>query len=333
MIDRVTNPKNINPKEEAEEQASVQLRPSRIVDYIGQTQIKQNLNLAIKSARTRKSPLDHMLFYGPPGLGKTTLAQILANEMTAQLKVTAGPAIQRAGDLAALLSNLSPGDILFIDEIHRLNRSVEEILYTAMEDYAVDIIMGKGIGAQSLRIDIAPFTLIGATTRYGALSSPLRDRFGMISRLQFYNLEEMKELIRRNAKILKLELDEDSLTELASRTRYTPRIANRILKRVRDYCVANKLLKIELRHIEEVFDSLSIDSLGLDSGDQQILKIMLDHYRNRPVGLKTLAAAANEDLITIEEVYEPYLLRLGLISRTSQGRILTPKAIKHMQTK
>ncbi len=311
-------------------ETELSLRPRSLDEYIGQTKVKENLKIFLEAARRRAEPLDHALFYGPPGLGKTTLAQIIANEMGVQIRVTSGPALERQGDLVALLTNLGEGDILFIDEIHRLNRSVEEVLYPAMEDFELDIMIGKGPSARSIRLDLPHFTLIGATTRAGQLSAPLRDRFGVQMRLELYNAEELAEIITRSAKILAIPCEERGAVELARRARGTPRIANRLLKRVRDFAqvmgdgvITNDIADIALSRLE-------IDRLGLDAIDRRMLTVIIENYNGGPVGLETLAAATGEEAITIEDVYEPYLMQLGFLARTPRGRCTTAKAAQHL---
>ena len=307
----------------------VGLRPQRLDEYVGQEKAKNNLEIYIKAALERKEALDHVLLYGPPGLGKTTLAGIIAKEMGVNIRITSGPAIEKAGDLAAILTNLSEHDILFIDEIHRMSRTVEEILYPAMEDYALDIIIGKGPAAKSIRIDLPKFTLIGATTRAGLLTAPLRDRFGVISRLELYTPEELKTIVKRSAGILEVDIDDDGAAEIASRSRGTPRIANRFLKRVRDFAQVKHNGTITWEVAAEALKMMEVDELGLDIIDSRMIKTMIESFGGGPVGLDTLAATIGEEPNTIEDVYEPYLLQLGFIARTPRGRIATKNAYEH----
>lgn len=306
------------------------LRPKSLSDYVGQKIIKQNLLISLEAAKKRAEPVEHIILYGPPGLGKTTLAHIIANEMNVNIRVTSGPAIERAGDLASILTNLSEGDILFIDEIHRLNRNIEEVLYPAMEDYAIDLVLGKGPSAKTMRLDLPRFTLIGATTKIGALSSPLRDRFGSSLRLDFYEDEELAEIIRRSSNILNTEINDEGMQEIAKRSRKTPRIANRLLKRTRDYAEVKHQGKIDKNIAQDALKNLEIDHMGLDKSDLEYLNCIIDKFNGGPVGLETISAAIAEDKDTIEDVIEPYLLRLGFINRTNRGRVATMLAYKHL---
>ena len=313
-----------------EEKSEYSLRPQYLNEYIGQEKVKDNLRIFIEAAKKRKEPLDHLLLYGPPGLGKTTLSTIVANEMGVNIKITSGPAIEKPGELAAILNNLSDNDILFIDEIHRLSTQVEEVLYPAMEDYAIDVVTGKGAGARSIRLDLPKFTLIGATTRVGMLSAPLRDRFGMVDKLEFYSNEDLKEIIVRSADVLGVSLDDEGALEIARRSRGTPRLANRLLKRCRDYaevchdgCISRDVAKSAL-------DKLQVDSMGLDVNDRNILLTMIEKFDGGPVGLDTLAAAVGEDPGTIEDVYEPYFIMNGFINRTPRGRVVTELCYRHL---
>ncbi|MGB4420807.1 MAG: Holliday junction branch migration DNA helicase RuvB [Candidatus Saccharimonadales bacterium] len=316
-----------------EQSIEVTLRPKSFSEYIGQNRLKDNLKLAIKAAKKRNEPIDHILLYGPPGLGKTTMATVIANEMGCNIRVTAGPAIDKAGDLASILSNLSDGDILFIDEIHRLGRTVEEILYSAMEDFKLDIIIGKGPSARSVRLDLPKFTVIGATTRTGALTAPLRDRFGIIHRLDFYNNDEISKIINRSSKILQSKIEKEAAEILSKRARLTPRIANRILKRVRDYADVNGDGIIDVKTAYAALELLEIDELGLDAGDRNLLNSIIDNYGSKPVGLNTIAALTGDEMTTIEDFYEPYLMQIGFIERTPRGRRVTEKAIKYLGKK
>ena len=320
----------VSPEEGEEEEILVSLRPKRIDDYIGQENVRENLLICLQAAKKRGEPVEHLMLYGPPGLGKTTLAHIIANEMETNIRVTSGPAIERAGDLASILTNLEDGDILFIDEIHRLNRNIEEVLYPAMEDYAIDLILGKGPSAKTMRIDLPRFTLVGATTKLGSLSGPLRDRFGVVMRLEFYNDDELAEIVRRAATILDVDIDESGLQEIAKRARRTPRIANRILKRVRDYAEVKHKGKIDQQIAKAALDSLEIDELGLDKNDREYLSCIIEKFSGGPVGVETIAAAISEDRETIEDMIEPYLIQIGFVDRTRRGRVATAAAAKHL---
>lgn len=329
MIDRIVN--TAAPLEDpVEVEQEVTLRPRDFASYTGQERLKQNLKLAIEAARKREEPMDHVLLYGPPGLGKTTMASVIAHEMGAQIRITSGPAIERAGDLASLLTNLQDGDILFIDEIHRLHRSVEEVLYSAMEDFKLDIMIGKGPSARSLRLDLPKFTIIGATTRAGALAGPLRDRFGHIHRLEFYKPNEIEQIIHRTAGILNVKIDNAAAEKLATRSRLTPRIANRLLKRVRDYADVNGDGIIDTMISTQALQLLEIDDLGLDPADRMLLNAIIESYNGGPVGVETLAALTSEERSTIEDFIEPYLMQIGLLERTPRGRKVTPKTYKHL---
>ena len=323
---------NIRPELEdrQEERLENTLRPQSLDEYIGQEKVKENMKIYIEAAKKRGEPLDHCLFYGPPGLGKTTIANIIANEMESNIKITSGPAIEKPGDLAAILTNLSEFDVLFIDEIHRLSKSVEEILYPALEDYTLDIVIGKGPSARSIRIDLPKFTLIGATTKAGSLTTPLRDRFGIVHRLKLYSPEDLSTIVKRSAKILEVGMDDESAMEIARRSRGTPRIANRLLKRVRDYASVLGDGEINLKIAKHALNKLEIDELGLDDIDRRMLDIMITQYQGRPVGIDTLATSLGEEIDTIEDVYEPYLIQIGFISRTPRGRIVMPQAYTHM---
>lgn len=324
--DRIMTPDYASEDSDAE----FSLRPKTLEDYIGQEKVKENMSIFIQAAKGRGEPLDHVLLYGPPGLGKTTLSNIIANEMNVNMRITSGPAIEKPGDLAALLTNLAPNDILFIDEIHRLSRAVEEVLYPAMEDYALDIIIGKGPSARSIRVDLPHFTLIGATTRAGQLTSPLRDRFGVIQRLELYTVDELCMIVQRSAGILDIPCDKEGAYELAKRSRGTPRIANRLLKRVRDFAqvIGNGIITQDVASM--ALDRLEIDQIGLDSIDRRMLHTIIKHYNGGPVGLETLAAAVGEESVTLEDVYEPYLMQIGFLARTPRGRCATPQAYAHL---
>jgi len=311
-------------------QLDLSLRPKNLNDYVGQEKIKENLKISIQAAQKRKQNIEHVLLYGAPGLGKTTLAHIIAKEMGANIKITSGPAIEKSGDLAAILTNLQAGDILFIDEIHRLNKVIEEILYPAMEDYALDIIIGKGPSARILRIDLPPITIIGATTKASLLSAPLRDRFGIVYHLNFYESQDIEKIIKRNANILDIEIDDFSCQEIAQRSRRTPRIANRLLKRIRDFCQVKGEGKIEQKFCTQAFNLLEVDKLGLDWIDRKILETIIDKFKGGPVGLNTIAASTGEEMATIEDVYEPYLMQLGFLDRSPRGRIATRLAYEHL---
>ena len=330
-IERVID--NISHEEDQEEQAvEVSLRPTNFAEYIGQERLKKNLKIAIAAVKKRNdgTTLDHVLLYGPPGLGKTTMANVIAHELGSNLRVTSGPAIERAGDLASILTNLQNGDVLFIDEIHRLRRAVEEILYSAMEDYKLDIVIGKGPAARSVRLDLPHFTVIGATTRTGSLAGPLRDRFGITHRLEYYNESEIGQIITRTANILGTEISEEATATLAARSRLTPRIANRLMKRVRDFADVHGDGSVNLDIATQALGLMEIDSLGLDPADRNMLQLMLDNYGNRPVGLTTIAALTGDEATTIEDYYEPFLIQLGFIEKTPRGRIVTEKAKRHL---
>lgn len=313
-----------------EENMELSLRPKFLKEYIGQNKVKENMKIYIEAAKKRGEPLDHVLLYGPPGLGKTTLANIISNEMKSNIKITSGPAITKPGDLAAVLTSLSEFDVLFIDEIHRLNKNVEEILYPALEDYTLDIVIGQGPTAKSIRIDLPKFTLIGATTKAGSLTTPLRDRFGIVHRLELYTIKDLTTIIKRSANILKIEIDDESSVEIARRSRGTPRIANRLLKRVRDYALVLGDGNINIKIAKTALNRLEIDELGLDEIDRKILEVMIEKYGGRPIGIDTLATTVGEEVDTIEDVYEPYLIQIGFISRTPRGRIPLKQAYEHM---
>ena len=313
-----------------EERVEFTLRPQTLDEYIGQKTVTDNFKVFITATKLRGEPLDHVLFYGPPGLGKTTLANIIAKELGVDIRITSGPSIEKAGDLAAILTNLNDNDVLFIDEIHRLNRSVEEVLYSAMEDFALDIIIGKGPAARSIRLDLSKFTLVGATTRAGSLSAPLRDRFGVISKFEIYTVEELKTIIMRSANILGITIDDESLEEMAKRSRGTPRVANRILKRVRDFSQVEGQNNINMSITQKALEALGVDNLGLEFLDREILKTIIQRFKGGPVGIDTIAASIGEERITIEDVYEPYLIQVGLLHRTPKGRVVSEMAYNHL---
>ena len=320
----------ITSKELKEDNFEQSIRPDSIDEYIGQKEVKENLDIFIKAAKMREEPLDHVLLYGPPGLGKTTLAYIIANELGSNIKTASGPSIEKSGDLAAILSSLEPGDVLFIDEIHRMPRYIEEILYPAMEDYVLDIMIGSDSNSKNIRIDLPPFTLVGATTRAGDLSSPLRDRFGIVSKLQYYTVEELREIVKRTSRVLESPIDDEAALELACRSRGTPRIANRLFKRVRDFALVNGKNVIDLDITKYALDKLKVDKLGLDDTDYNLLRSIIEKFNGGPVGIDALAASIGEEVTTIEDVYEPYLLQTGLLKRTNRGRIATREAYEHL---
>lgn len=313
------------------EESDISLRPNSLSEYVGQSDLKGNLKVFIEAAKTRNESLDHLLFYGPPGLGKTTLAHIIAHEMGSNIKVTAGPSIERSGDLAALLTSLEPGDVLFIDEIHRLPKTIEEILYPAMEDYVIDLIVGKDSTSRSVRLDLPPFTLVGATTRAGDLTAPLRDRFGIVSKLNFYSFEEIEQIVRRTSIVMDTPIEEEAIVEIAKRSRGTPRIANRLFRRVRDFALVLNDNVIDLEIAKYGLDKLKVDSLGLDEVDVRYLRGIIERFNGGPVGIEAIASSISEEVMTLEDVYEPYLLQLGFINRTPRGRVVTQKAYKHLK--
>lgn len=325
--ERIINPELEDSQEERLENS---LRPQTLSEYIGQTKVKENMKIYIEAAKKRGEPLDHCLLYGPPGLGKTTLSNIISNEMNSNIKITSGPAIEKPGDLAAILTGLSEFDVLFIDEIHRLSKSVEEILYPALEDFSLDIMVGTGQAARSIRIDLPKFTLIGATTKAGALTTPLRDRFGIVHKLELYSKDDLTTIVKRSSKILKVKIDDDAAIEIARRSRGTPRIANRLLKRVRDYALVLGDGDIDLKVTKHALNQLEIDELGLDETDRKLLEVMITQYRGKPVGIEALASSLGEEVDTIEDVYEPYLLQIGFLARTPRGRMPMPEAYNHL---
>lgn len=325
MNDRLLTSNELN-----EDQFEINIRPRLLDEYIGQSEVKENMGVYIKAAKMRNEALDHVLLYGPPGLGKTTLAYIIANELGTNIKTASGPAIEKTGDLAAILSNLEEGDVLFIDEIHRIPRFIEEVLYSAMEDFSLEIVIGADSTSRSIKIDLPPFTLVGATTRAGDLTSPLRDRFGIISKLQYYTVEELTSIVKRTSKVLNCEIDDKAAIELATRSRGTPRIANRLFRRVRDFALVMGNGKIDLKICKMALDKLKVDSLGLDDTDYNLLKAIIERFNGGPVGIEAIASSIGEEQTTIEDVYEPYLLQIGLLKRTTRGRVVTEKAYEHL---
>ena len=315
----------------SEDEVELSLRPSSLDEYVGQSAIKENLKVFIKAALERKETLDHVLLYGPPGLGKTTLAHVISNEMRGNIKVVNGPSIEKSGDLAAILATLSPGDVLFIDEIHRLPRVVEEVLYSAMEDFSISLVVGKDSGARSINIDLPPFTLVGATTRAGDLSSPLRDRFGIVSKLEYYTLDELSSIVKRTSKVFGLDIDNEATVEVAKRSRGTPRIANRLYRRIRDFATVARMNKIDIDITKSSLNALKVDELGLDDVDLAYLKGIIERFKGGPVGVEAIALAIGEEVTTLEDVYEPYLLQIGMINRTQRGRVATELAYKHLK--